>query len=385
MSSRQLVFSLSAFSIAAALELMLPPASTARSIAAACFACACTLCEVWRYEAARAFDAINILYFTCWTLPGPFTLLPFKPAVAYLQGESYAYAIDHFLPGHRGAANLALHAVALVVSLVAQQSLMASAHWALPLLAAAATALLVWVASAPAVARAASVLIVLTPPLVSCATGWQPLRWEQALVVCWLSVQCQALAHITTRERPTLASLPTKAGEMAHTAYFPLLLLHACCVRFGLSDHSHRDAPCLKRAATEAAELAGSSSPKDATARRSPRPSRPRRSPPARRASLDSEPAARPPSARTRSAASRRTDRVVSVGMLSAVATSEPNAHGRNLHGSPSLRTPRPAERSRAARTPASVRWAPETASPPPSRSRLHKRARALSDGDGEE
>mmetsp|Transcript_41557 Transcript_41557/g.137712 ORF Transcript_41557/g.137712 Transcript_41557/m.137712 type:complete len:195 (-) Transcript_41557:121-705(-) len=36
-------------------------------------------------------------------------------------------------------------------------------------------------------------------------------------------------------------------------------------------------------------------------------------------------------------------------------------------------------------RTPTSIRWAPRTHSPPPSRGALHSRARALSDGDADE
>ena len=65
-------------------------------------------------------------------------------------------------------------------------------------------------------------------PLCISALGLDACRWEQGLLVCWASVQVQALAHIASGELPTLAQLPSISGELAHTSYFPLLLLHAC-------------------------------------------------------------------------------------------------------------------------------------------------------------
>jgi hypothetical protein len=52
-------------------------------------------------------------------------------------------------------------------------------------------------------------------------------------VAGWLSLQVQALSHTLTREVPTLATLPTISGELAHTVYFPALLLQAIELKRG--------------------------------------------------------------------------------------------------------------------------------------------------------
>ena len=85
----------------------------------------CTARELARYENPLRFDAKRVLYALFWTLPAPFTILPYKPIVALLASETYPYAFAHFITGHTGVANLSFHVVALAMSLVSQFAFMA--------------------------------------------------------------------------------------------------------------------------------------------------------------------------------------------------------------------------------------------------------------------
>ena len=348
------------------------------------------------------------------TLPGPFTLLPYKQAVAWARGKSYAYALDHFLPGHSRLDNLALHFLALVSSLAGQQSLMHAIHPALPWFTAAASATLILSASPVAVApRVAALVVVTAPPILSYGIAtWPTMQWEQALVVCWLSVQIQALSHIVTGEKPTLSSLPTMEGEMSHTAYFPLLLLEACshalsnAVNAHAVDEAHiarstaHDTGSESTTGGERVESDRASQTDSGTLRRRPR------SPPPTRKYLTSpqlcspqQRAARSPhrvvpspermvqtlvsplvSSRTRGAAASR----LAATPRHGVKTPGSSVGGKNTSSSSPGRTP---DRGAVhmSHTPRSVRWATGAKSPPPSRVRLHKRARGLSDDAAEE
>ena len=109
MSNLQLYISLCAFVIAAALEFL--PFGRLRQGSAIVYTVAGTLNEVRRYEKSTGLSFDRLCYFACWTLPGPFTLLPYKPLLCYFFGERFPYAIGHFLKGHQNHANLIFHLV----------------------------------------------------------------------------------------------------------------------------------------------------------------------------------------------------------------------------------------------------------------------------------